>query len=301
MKNYKKDILLKVAKSLLLILITGNLLAQDSTETTVSNVSKKAKTVKSTFESVLLMDNQSVMVPVKGTFEWDIQHRFGTVKNGSKDLYGIFAPANIRLGFNYSPFRKLYIGGGITKERMQVDLNAKYALLLQTRGRIPVSVSCFANAVMDTRNKTNFRYSVDRYSYFSEVIIARKITEKFSAQVAPDFSWFNNVEGYVDSKGIIRNKMHNGHFAVSVAGRYKISPKSAVIAGLDQPLTAHPTNNPHPNICFGFETTSSSHAFQIFFGNYSGLVPQSNNMFNQNDYTKGQFLLGFNMTKVWNF
>ena len=58
------------------------------------------------------MDNQSVMVPIKGTFEWDIQHRFGTVKNGSKDLYGIFAPANIRLGFNYAPFKKLYIGGG---------------------------------------------------------------------------------------------------------------------------------------------------------------------------------------------
>ena len=35
MKNYKKDILLNVAKFLLLILITGNLLAQDSTEATV--------------------------------------------------------------------------------------------------------------------------------------------------------------------------------------------------------------------------------------------------------------------------
>jgi hypothetical protein len=95
--------------------------------------------------------------------------------------------------------------------------------------------------------------------------------------------------------------MHNGHFAVSLAGRYKISEKSAIIAGWDQPLTAHPTNNPHPNICFGFETTSSSHAFQVFFGNYYSILPQYNNVLNQSDYTNGEFRLGFNITKVWNF
>lgn len=298
MKKYDKNLSLFLATFFLLMFIAGKLSAQDSTE--VSTI-KKIKPVKNTFESVLLMDNQSVMVPIKGTFEWDIQHRFGTVKNGSKDLYGIFAPSNIRMGFNYAPVKKLYIGAGITKERMQVDLNAKYALLLQTPGKIPVSVSYFGNAVIDTRSKTNFLNTVDRYSYFNQIIIARKVTDEFSVQVAPSFSWFNNVEGYVDSKGEIRNKMHNGHFALSVAGRYKISGKSAVTVGLDQPLTQHPTNNPRPNICFGFETTSSSHAFQVFFGNYSGIVPQSNNMFNQNNYKKGEFVLGFNITKIWNF
>ena len=39
----------------------------------------------------------------------DIQHRFGTVNNGAKDLFGIFAPSNIRLGINYAPVKKLYV------------------------------------------------------------------------------------------------------------------------------------------------------------------------------------------------
>ena len=95
--------------------------------------------------------------------------------------------------------------------------------------------------------------------------------------------------------------MKNGHLAISVLGRYKITGKSAIIVNYDQPLTQHTTNNPHPNIAFGLETTTSSHAFQVFAGNYYSLVPQSNNMFNQNDYTKGQFLIGFNMTRLWNF
>lgn len=299
MKNYKKFISLFLVKFFLLMLMAGNLAAQDSTA--VAAV-KKVKPVKNTFGSVWVMDNQTVMVPIKGTFEMDIQHRFGTVDNGKKDLWGIFAPSNIRIGLGYSPISKLFIGAGITKERMQVDFNGKYALLQQTTdNKMPVSVTYFGNIVVDARDASNFRYGVHRFSYFNQLIIARKITEKFSAQVAPSFSWFNNIEGYVDDKGIIQKKMHNGHLAVSVLGRYKISEKSAIVVGYDQPLTQHLTNNPHPNICFGFETTTSAHAFQVFAGNYYGIVPQSNNMFNQNDFRDRQFVIGFNITRLWNF
>jgi hypothetical protein len=298
MKNYKKITKKFLAVFFLVMLMGINLFAQDSTE---APVVKKAKPVKNTFGSILIMDNQSVMVPIKGTLEMAIQHRFGTVDNGRKDLYGIFAPSNIRIGLSYSPANKLLVGAGITKERMQVDMFGKYALFVQTPGIIPVSVTYFGNVVIDARDKSNFLNGVDRFSYFNQLIIARKISEKFSVQLAPSFSWFNNVEAYVDSKGIIEKKMNNYHFAVSLAGRYKISEKSAITAGYDQPLTQHLTNNPHPNICFGFETTTSSHAFQVFAGNYYGIVPQSNNMFNQNDYTKGQFVIGFNITHLWNF
>lgn len=278
--------------------LAGGLYAQVSTDALTI---KKVKPVKNTFESVWLMDNQTVMVPIKGTLEMDIQHRFGTVDNGKKDIFGIFAPSNIRLGLNYSPMNKLFVGAGLTKERTQVDLNAKYSLLQQTPGKVPVSLTYFGNMVIDARDKSNFRYAVDRLSYFNQLIIARKFTEKFSAQVAPNFSWFNNVEAYVDSKGNIQKKMHNGHFAISVLGRYKISDKTALLAGYDQPLTEHLTNNPDPNICFGFEITTSSHAFQVFAGNYYSIVPQSNNVFNRNDFREGQFLIGFNITRLWNF
>lgn len=297
MKNYKKFGFLFVA--IFFLLLTGSCaFAQDSA---VAPVVKKAKPVKNTFGGVFIMDNQSVMVPVKGTLEMAIQHRFGSVDNGKKDLYGLFAPSNIRLGMSYAPLNRLMVGAGVTKERMQVDLFAKYALFLQTPGKSPVSVSYFANAVVDARDKSNFRNSVDRFSYFNQVIIARKITEDLSIQVAPSFSWYNNVEAYVNTKGAILEKMHNYHFAVSVAGRYKISENSAITAGYDQPLTQHLTNNPHPNLSLGFETTTSSHTFQVFAGNYYGIVPESNNVFNQNDYTKGQFVIGFNITHLWNF
>lgn len=297
-----------LALALLSGLNPGSILAQDTTavastaDSTEVSTNKGSKPVKNTFGSVWLMDNQTVMVPIKGTLEMDIQHRFGTIENGRKDVFGLFAPSNIRMGMTYSPLNKLFVGAGLTKERMQADLNAKIGLLLQTiDGKMPVSVTYFGNMVIDARDKSFFRYGVHRLSYFNQILIARKITEKLSLQVAPSFSWFNNIEGYVDSQGNVQNKMENGHLAISALGRYKVTDQSAVTVGYDQPLTQHPTNNPHPNIAFGFETTTSAHAFQVFMGTYYGIVPQSNNMFNQNDYRNGQFVIGFNISRLWNF
>ena len=292
MKKYKIVFSLLVLCSLSL---SG--LAQETPEAGT----KKPKPVKNTFGSVWMMDNQTVMVPIKGTLELDIQHRFGTVEKGTKDLFGIFAPSNIRLGLNYAPMNKLFVGAGLTKDRMQVDINAKYLIAQQIPGVMPVSMAYFTNVVIDARDKSNFRYGVHRLSYFNQLIIARKFSNKFSAQVAPSLSWYNNIEGYVDKNGIIQSKMNNAHLAVSLLGRLKITEKSSIIAGYDQPLTQHTTNNPHHNICFGFETNTSSHAFQVFFGNYYGIVPQSNNFFNANDYRDRQFVIGFNITRLWNF
>ena len=280
-----------------LLFFSRSLVAQDSMVTII-----KSKPVKNTFESVHLIDNQSIEVPVKGTFEFDIQHRFGTVKQGRKDVWGILAPSNIRLGLAYAPVNKLMVGAGMTKERMQFDFHLKYALIRQTKSNsIPLSATFFGNMVVDARDKSNFLYGANRLSYFSQLIVARKFSEKFSVQVAPSLSWFNNVEAYIDSKEVVQNKMDNANFSIAVSGRYKITEKTAIIAGYDQPLTENFTNNPHPNLSIGIELSTSAHAFQIFAGNYYGIVPQSNNVFNQNDYKKGQFLIGFNVTRLWNF
>jgi len=278
--------------------------AQDST-TAQAPVTKKRSFVKNTFEGNFLIDDQTVMVPIKGTLEFDIQHRFGTVNNGFTDLFGIFSGANMRLGFTYAPIKNLQVGFGASNDRMQVDVNAKYALLRQTKDRsMPVSITYFGNIVMDTRKRdatTLFVTTADRLSFFDEIIIACKINNQFSVQVSPSLSHFNNVAGYVDAKGNIQSEEKNDQLAIAVGGRYKISPKTAVIVNYDQPLTQNAMNNPHPNISFGLEMSTSGHTFQIFAGNYDYILPENNILFNQNDYTKGQFVIGFNITRLWNF
>ncbi len=294
---YSNKTITALLLSVLLMSSTTLLTAQDTTAT-----KKAAKPVKSTFESTWLIDNQSVMVPVKGTMQMDIMHRFGTVNNGYEDFYGIYAPSNIRIGMSYAPIDKLNVGFGFTKAHMTWDINAKYALVKQmTSGGWPVSITYFGNVAIDTRDAENFVNGTDRLSYFNQIIIARKITDNFSLQVAPSLSHFNAVEGYVDAEGNVQGKMSNDHVAVSVGARYKITPGMVLMVNYDQPVTKHTTDNPQPNIAFGVELNTSSHAFQLFFSNYQYIVPQLNNMYSQNDYRDGQFLIGFNITRLWNF
>src|SRR3569833_1224925 len=270
----------------------------------------KRKPAKNTFGSIWIIDNQTVMVPIKKTFEMDIMHRVGTINNGYKDFYGFFAPSNIRLGFDYVPINNLMVGVSITKANMTWEAYGKYALIKQTKGKYPVSITYYINAAVDTRDKENFIHWSDRLMYFHQLMIARKITDNFSVQVAPSISHINIVNGYfktvktestgADSiKSVLAEEMNHQHFAVAFSGRYRLKPAMAVIVNVDQPVTKHVAGNPKPNISFGLELSTSSHAFQFFLGNYSYITPQRNNYFNKNDYKERQFLIGFNITRLW--
>ena len=291
----------------------------------------KIKPVKNTFQSVWIIDNQTVLVPVKGTLEIDIMHRFGTWKKGYEDFWGLFAPSNIRLGVNYSPINRLNLGIGITKEKMLWDASAKYSIITQTKGQYPVSVTFYSNvAYVGTKSKYSVpkvdnsgieyleeKHNTDRFLFFQQLIIARKITDKLSVQIAPSWTHQNAVGGYYtknDSTGKeIFKSMKHDHFALSVAARYKLTNVTSLMLNYDQPLTQHPTNNPNPNLSFGVEFNTSSHSFQLFFGNYYSLNQQRNNLFNQNDpfsskkpdyvpvAIPNEFLIGFNITRLWNY
>lgn len=254
------------------------------------------------FESNLLIDNQTVLVPISGTLEFDILHRFGTWDNGYDDFFGIYAPSNIRLGFSYVPINKLQLGFGLTKEKNLWDFNVKYSIINQTRsGRIPLSVTYYGNMAIDTRDGDNFRNGGDRYSYFHQLMIARKFSDKISLQTSANITHFNAVEAFVNEEMEIEGIMNNDHLSFSILGKYQLTDITAFLINYDQPITDHNSNNPNPNISFGFEFVTSSHAFQVFVGNYQSIVPQYNHFFNQNNFSDNEILIGFNMTRLWNF
>jgi hypothetical protein len=296
----KKYGILWLALTVLMMLVSPTLFAQDEEEVqTIYIHSRGLQRVGNTFESTWLIDNQTVMVPLKRTLQFDINHRFGTVQNGYSDFLGLYAPSNIRLGFGYTPINNLMIGFGFTKFNLLWDFSVKYAILKEKgKNPAPVSVTYLGNMGVDTRKAENFVHSSDRLSYFHQLMIARKVTRDFSVQGSISLSHMNAVEGYINTDYEIDGKMKNDHWAFNILGRYKISDAFSFIADYDQPLTKHPTNNPYPNLSFGVELATPLHAFQVFIGNYQWIVPQYNNTFNQYDYQDGAFLIGFNITRL---
>ena len=60
-------------------------------------------------------------------------------------------------------------------------------------------------------------------------------------------------------------------------------------------------NPAKPNFGIGIEISTSTHAFQIFAGSSAGIIQQENLHYNQNNFWDGQFLIGFNITRLWSF
>lgn len=265
---------------------------------------KDTRPVKNTFESVWMMDNHTVMVPIKGTFEMDFQHRFGTWENKYDDFFGLFAPSTIRFGFDYVPVDRLMVGFGFTNRNLIWDMYGKYALLRQGRhGGSPVSLTYYVNAAIDTREKekTPFVESVDRWSFFHQVMIARKFSDDFSLQFSGNLSWFNFKPRVYDAGGNDLGRDKNAQYSLGALARYKFSNTMGVMVEYDFPISDQTFLEPESNLSIGFEVVTSSHAFQFFVGNFQSLLPQYNHAYNTNAFGDNEILLGFNVTRLWNF
>lgn len=267
-------------------------------------VQNENKPVKNTFTTGTLIDNQTVMTPLKGTLELQIQHRFSLIEN-IHDLYGIYGSANTRLGMNYGITDKIMVGLGTTKDYKLTDLQWKYQILQQTKtNSMPITLTYYGNVVADLRDTSGGTFGptnggrfkeIHRLSYFTQIIIARKFSDKFSFQIAPAFYYFNSTpRGY-----------KNSNLAISAGGRYKVFGSHSLIFEYDQNLTKQDSividgnyakKQPKPNLTLGWEIGTATHCFQVFVANYQQLNNERNLLFNTNDFKKRKYLFGFNIT-----
>lgn len=305
MKNY-----IYILIALLILPFIG--MAQDSDAVTQDTIVKtKEKLERAAFESSYIVDNPTNVVLNVNALEVMMQHRFATVNNGWEDLAGIYGEgANIRIGAAYGVHERITLGFGTTKNRRYQDFSAKVAILRQTRSNsMPISLTYYGNVAYDARKQTStmtppLNYQPDRLSYFHQLILVRRFSPEFSLQFAPSLSHYNAVY----------DGMSNDRISVALGARYKITPNTAILFDYSQPITQFDTDKDpgkelgldprftnHPGLSLGFEFGTSGHAFQLFISNYNGIVPQDNYVWNKNDFFNGDILIGFNITRIYNF
>lgn len=249
---------------------------------------KEIEYERAAFESTSLIENQSNRVYSKGTIEMIMNHRFGLV-NGTNDMIGIWAPADIRIALNYSITDRITVGYGTTKDGRLQDLSLKVALFKQrVDGVMPVSVTYYGNMAISALPKENFYHTSDRWSFFNQIIIAKRFNKTLSLQLAPSYSHYN----------VIDNPMSNDLFALEFGGRAKITSSMSLLLDVNQPITTQ-SIAPVSGFSIGTEFSTVGHTFQIFISNYRGIVNQQSNMFNQNEFFNGEFAIGFNISRTW--
>ncbi|MCF8258592.1 MAG: DUF5777 family beta-barrel protein [Flavobacteriales bacterium] len=298
------------------ILMAGNFLYAQDAESEVKEEVKKERprVVRNAFQSSVLLDHQTIINPKAKTLVVNMQHRFGKLWSGNGfDLVGLYANgANIRLGFEYAIIDQLQIGFGTEKNNLAQDFNIKWSILQQRDGGSPIFLTAFADLAIEAGKDENYAKFGHRVSYYYELMIARKFHDRFTLQVSASYSHFNvadNSPAVVYNEGssaeyVVNHDMKHDNVAVGAIARIKLSPQSSIILGYEQVVTPakqdYNLNYPY-NLNLGLEVATSAHSFQVFLGNRNGILGQYNMSRNNLDFTKGDFVLGFNITRLWGF
>jgi hypothetical protein len=258
---------------------------------------KTSDPVRFTFDAGILIENQTIETPYKGGLVLEIHHRFSLIEN-YHNIFGIYGSANTRMGLNYGITDRIMVGIGTTKDYKLQDLQWKYQILKQTEDNsVPVSLAYYGNFVADLRKDDAFgpedRYKhIHRLSYFTQLIVARKLNERFSVQLAPSAIYFNAVPEYSDTQGY-----KNFNLGLSAGVKANIAGAHNLVLEYDQLLTKQDLDEqPKPNLALGWERSTATHTFHLFVTNFSQVINQRNLLFNTNDFTKGDYLFGFNIT-----
>lgn len=273
------------------------LFAQTSSESELG-----PEVVKGTFENGFHINNQTTQTIDKGYFDMVIQHRFGVIDKPS-DLYGIYAPSNIRMFLGYGITSRLSVGFAPTKNKQLYDFSAKYKILRQMTSGMPVTLTFSGNAAIKGGDKNKFtsgsnvEYAFsNRMNYFGQLMVSRKFNGKFSAQLGLNYAHFNTIDS-ASSADLF------DYIGVSAIAKYKFSPQGAILFEFDQPLNVSNIpdgKKPLPNLGLGIEFSTGYHQFQIFICNSTGLLDQEAKFFNLSDFKDfgvPGYVVGFNITR----
>ena len=262
------------------------------------------------FKNKQLINAQTTVIP--DGFDFTIMHRFGKIGLNDefyKQFLGFDLPANVRFSLSYKLSDRAYIGVGRTKVGKTVDIEGKYVILRQTASNsMPLSIALYNNTGLNTDvyrgespiaffgdSITSFENKfVHRFSYNTQLIVARKFNDKISLQISPTFVYKNLVEGMEES---------HHTFVLPFSGRYQYSFGSAVLFEYAYKLNNTSENKLDNVFSLGFEFGTAGHVFQVFMSN--SYYIRETNIYTEEPYNfydrPNEFVLGFNIRRVWWF
>ncbi len=282
----------KILLLCLAFLIPITIVGQDDLLNELNSDVKIDKKVSSVFKGLKIINMESTKLAAKKDFYFVISHRFGSVKSGIKDLFGL-DNSNIRFSFVYGFNDWLNVGVSRSSSNKTYDAHVKYRLLQQEEGKSPVTIVGFNSMEYNTGlDKVNYPLLADkhRYTVAHELLISRKFNEKLSLEASPIYLHQNFVEN---------DLQENTQYILGIGGRYKISKRVTINAEYHAHMnrvTASMYRNP---ISLGVDIETGGHVFQLHVTNAqlmneSGYITKA-----AGNWTKGDIFFGFNIWRVF--
>ena len=242
------------------------------------------------FKGLKVINFESTKLVAKGGFNFIVSHRFGTVKNGFKNLFGL-DEAVTHLNFVYGVSDRFNISASRSSNQKIYEVGSKFALLKQQAGKIPFTVagytSVLANTALSTDNlpKLEFKH---RLSYVAQLLISRKINSELSVIVSPTFFHDNYVTNDLQD---------NSQYGVGFGGRYKLGKRWSVNMEYGVHLNRAEGSLYTNPFSIGVDLETGGHVFQLHFTNSQSM--NTNGVFGTStgDWSDSDVYFGFNLAR----
>jgi hypothetical protein len=314
--------MVKNVRSVLVLAAIGIAMQLNCQEDLLSLVEDKKdeapKKVYATFKTVKIGNAQTIETVKKNHLDFRIAHRFGNIydanlKNPINETFQTFlgfdAATDIRISFDYGLLDNLSIGIGRSKYNRLLDGNLKWKILSQTADfKMPVSVAFFSS-VGYTHLPTNAIYAgivknfesneLHRLNYFSQLIVASKISDWLSLEILPSYFHRNFIKENINANN---NAMDvNSFFTCGFGGRIKLSKRVSFIGDYYYTFAPYYQNNDKlfSPLSLGFEIETGGHVFSLFYTNASALVENNYLTTTTDSWSKGQVKFGFCISRTF--
>jgi len=249
-----------------------------------------------TFKSTRVMNGHSVERMPPGQLDFRISHRFGKLNSGLYEFFGL-DQSSIHLSLEYGILKWLMIGIGRGTYEKTFDGFTKFTILRQSSGarNMPVSVSALSSVAVTSvkwpdPDRTN--YFSSRLSYVQQLLVARKVNQSFSVQIAPTFVHRNLVSTELDP---------NDLYAIGAGGRMKLTSRISFNAEYYYTVNqrSYMSQTVYNPLSVGFDIETGGHVFQLIFTNSLAMIEKGFIGETTGSWKKGDIHFGFNISRVF--
>ena len=286
----------------LLFLSTAWTNAQDGDLLSLLGEEQTTDYTTATFKTTRIVNGHSTENVGEGVLDFKISHRFGPVRNGLYDMFGL-DDATIRIGLDYGITDRLMVGLGRGGREKVIDGFAKYKILRQSTGKrtMPVTLSFLTDMEIKTVKFTDEARDnkfTDRLAFANQLLIGRKFNESLSFVLMPTLVHRNLTTTPEDKNDVL---------SIGVGGRVKLSRRVTINAEYYYVAEGQIATNYANSLALGVEIETGGHVFQLHFTNtsymnYAGFITQTaENWFFEDSAGKlmSGIRFGFNISRVF--
>ena len=264
--------------------------SQDELLSEIDTVIEEPTYASAVFKGLKVINFESTKLVAKKGFNFIVSHRFGTVKKGFQNLFGL-DEAVTHLNFVYGLSDNINISASRSSNQKIYEVATKFRLVNQQAGKIPFTVvgytSVLANTSLDTDNlpKLEFKH---RLSYVAQLLVSRKMNNNLSLILSPTFFHDNYLTD---------DFQENSQYGIGFGGRYKLGKRWSLNTEYGMHLNRSENSLYKNPFSIGVDLETGGHVFQLLFTNSQSM--NTNGVFGTStgEWGESDVYFGFNLAR----